>query len=235
MRHRSLLISALALLASPSRRPRRGVPHRSRRLLQIVDGRRCRQRRPLRGQQRAPQPADRKPHRHRTGVLSRRADDRLRSCGRRLLGPPRRLGPAAADQRCPARLGADRLARRQACRLRATGRGRRRGGPVQREGTGRRPARPDQRVGRRPSGRFLARRQSLSSSSRQRHPGQHQGGPLLDPAKRGTPCSPDQDRRDRRVQAALLRRRASSSAAARAAKDRRHTPTSTRCAATAAR
>ena len=87
---------------------------------------------------RPPQPADRRPDRHRTGLLAGRADDRLRPRRRPLLGPPRRLRPAAADQRRRARLGAGRLAGRQAGRLRAPRRGRRRGRPLhgQRQGGG---------------------------------------------------------------------------------------------------
>ena len=100
---------ALAVPASAARPPRSS---RGRRLLQRP--RRSnggRQRRPLRRQGRPPQPADRRPDRHRTGLLPGRPHDRLRPRRRPLLGPPRRLRPAAADQRRRARLGARRLAR----------------------------------------------------------------------------------------------------------------------------
>ena len=55
--------------------------------------------RALRRQGRAPQPADRRPDRHRTGLLPGRHLDRLRPRRPPLLGPRRRLRAAAADQR----------------------------------------------------------------------------------------------------------------------------------------
>ena len=55
--------------------------------------------RPLRGQGRPSQPADRRPDRHRTVVLAGQPGDRLLPQRRHLLGACRRLRPAPGDQR----------------------------------------------------------------------------------------------------------------------------------------
>ena len=182
-----------------------------------------RRRRPLRGQGRAPQPAHRRPDRHRTGLLAGRADDRLRPRRRPLLGPRRRLRPAAADQRHRARLGAGRLARTAASSSSSGAERRGAGRPLHgQRPRRRRRRRADHQRRRRPRSRLLGRRAGgRLRPQRRRDRWRHGRRRLLDAPERRRPGAADQDRAARRVRARATSPAASSSAAARAARARR--------------
>ena len=196
-----------------------------------------RRRRPLRGQGRPPQPAHRRPDRHRTVVLAGQPGDRLLARRRRLLGARRRLRPAAADQRPGARLGAERRAERQV--RRSSSAARQQGAPadlytVSLNGGAAKGA--DQQRRRRPRSLVLGRRQGDRLRPQRRRDGRRHGRrPLLGASLRGRPDAADQDRPRRRVRPALLRGRHRLQPRRERRRRRAPTPTSTRCAATAGR
>ena len=217
--------------ASPAHRTKKSKAKRRNRRTRKPKRKR-RRRRPLRRQGRAPQPADRRPDRHRTGLL---ADGRtiafvrggdifsVRADGsgqRQLTSGPELDSPPVVSPERPATSSSSAAPRPGPPADLYTVSARRR-----------RPARADQRRRRRPRSRLLARRPGDRLRPQHRRDRRRHTDDIYSVRpQRRRPGAADPDRPASTSSRRATSPAASSSAAARAAKARPPTPTSTRCA-----